>query len=94
MENLKEGDWIKLKYTGHHCHGYDIKKDWVKVKIILWNSDKCIDSDNSISNKSVGGKSRWNSFITEDGKPILFGYYGWEEYIIEKIEEVINYEIY
>lgn len=85
------GDWVKVIYTGDHCHGF--KGDTMDLQIVLWNSDLWLDSTNEINTSSKGGRIRWNSFRTQDGKPVLFSS-GKNDYIVEKLNVSNNYEVY
>jgi hypothetical protein len=85
------GDWVKVIYTDDHCHGF--KGDTMDLQIILWNSDLWLNSNNEISYTSQGGTTRWNSFRTQEGKPVLFSS-GENDYIVEKINISNNYEVY
>lgn len=85
------GDWVKVIHTDDHCHGF--KGDTMDLQIILWDSDLWLNSNNEISYTSQGGPRRWNSFRTQDGKPVLFSS-GKNDYIIEKLNMSNNYEVY
>ncbi len=86
------GNWVEVTYTGEHCHGF--KGDIMNLQIVLWNSDLWLNPTNEIITSNKGGPSRWNSFRTQDGKPVLFSYNNWGEYIIKKIDNLNYYEIY
>lgn len=91
----KVGDWVKIKRTGQHCHGMEdlnYDGDTLDVEIILWNSNTNLGTNNEIREGS-NPKSRWNSFRTREGKPVLFGA-SKTDYILGLITPNLSYEIY
>lgn len=86
----KVGDWVKVKYTGQHCHGYDHSKPFMELQIILYKENILIETDNTIK-KGHHPDSRWISFRDREGHPVLFSV-NKTDYILGLIN--LEYEIY
>jgi hypothetical protein len=91
----KVGDWVRVKYTGQHCHGFEhsTRGDIQELQIILWNDNNYLSSNNDIKKGSYP-LGRWNSFRNRDGKPVLFSSGKSIDYILGHIKPNLSYEIY